>query len=43
MEGLRVTKNVKEIKLEGVWDELKSKPETITHKITENNSSFHVK
>ena len=42
MEGLRVTKNVKEIKLEGVWDELKSKPET-THKISENNSSFHVK
>ena len=46
MKGLTVTKNVKFIKFEGVWDELESKtkfPETITHKITETNSSFHVK
>ena len=45
MKGFRVTKNVKEIKLEGVWGELESKkkiPETITHKISETNSSFHV-
>ena len=46
MKGLRVAKNVKEIKFEGVWDELESKkkfPKTITHKIFETNSSFHVK
>ena len=45
---LRVTKFVKEIKLEGVWGELQSKktkqfPETIIHKIFEINSSFPVK
>ena len=40
-----VTKNVKAIKFEGVWDDLESKkfPQTATHKIFENNSSFHVK
>ena len=46
MKGLRVTKIVKEVKFEGVWGELESKkmfPETITHKIFETNSSFHVK
>ena len=46
MKGLRVTKNVKEIKFEGVWGELESKrkfPEIVTHKIFEINSSFHVK
>ena len=45
MNGLRVTKIVKEIKFEGVWGELKAKklfPETIIHKIFETNSSFHV-
>ena len=46
MKGLRFTKNVKEIKFEGVWSELESKrspPETITHKTFETNASFHVK
>ena len=45
MKDLRVTKNVKEIKFEGVWGELESKkcPETITHKIFKTNSCFHVK
>ena len=47
MKGLRVTKNVKEIKFEGVYGELESKkkkfPENITHKIFETNFSFHVK
>ena len=46
MKGLRVTKNVEEIKFEGVRDELESKkkfPDTINHKISETNSSFHVK
>ena len=47
MKGLRVTNNVKEIKFEGVWDELESKkkkfPETITHKISETNCSFYMK
>ena len=46
MKDLRVTKNVKEIKFEGVWRDLDSKklfPEKITHKIFETNSSFHVK
>ena len=41
---LRVTKNVKAIKFKGVWLEYDKKfPETITHKIFETNSSFHVK
>ena len=41
MKGLRVTRNVKEIKFEGVRGELESKkfPDTITHKISETNSS----
>ena len=45
MKGLQVTKNVKEIKFEGVWGKLESKkfPETVTRKIFETNSSFHVK
>ena len=46
MKGLTVTKIVKKIKFEGVWGELESKkrfPETISHKIFETNSSFHVK
>ena len=46
MKGLRVTKNVKELKFQGVSGELESKkkfPETITDKIFETNSSFHVK
>ena len=45
MKGLRVTKNVEEIKFEWVWKELESKkfPEAITHKIFERNSSFRVK
>ena len=53
MKGLEVTKNIKEIKFEGVWDELESKnfPETVTQvsqivsniSIFETNSSFHVK
>ena len=45
MKGLRVTKSVKEIRFEGVWGELESKnfPETITHKASVTNSSFHVK
>ena len=46
MKGLRVTKNVRAIKFDGVWAELESKkkfPETITHKIFETNSSFDVK
>ena len=46
MKNLRVTKSVKEIMFKEVWGELESKkkfPETITHKISEANSSFHVK
>ena len=46
MKGLRVTKNVKEIKFEGVWGKLESKkrfPETITHKIFDTNSGFRMK
>ena len=46
MESFRVTKNDKEIRFEGVWGELESKkkfPETITHKISQTNSSFCVK
>ena len=46
MKGSGVTKIVKEIKYEGVWDELEAKkvfPETIISKTFETNSSFHVK
>ena len=46
MKCLRVIKNVKEIKFEGVWGELRVKkefPETITRKIYETNTSFHMK
>ena len=45
MKGRRVTKNVKEIKFQGVWVSLNKKkfPETTTHKIFETNSSFHMK
>ena len=45
MKGLRLTENVKEIKFEGVWGELKSKKVSRdnTHKIFETNSTFHVK
>ena len=45
MQGLKIIKNIKENKFEGVWGELDSKknfPETITHKIFETNSSFCV-
>ena len=36
---------VKEIKFEGVWDELEQKmfPERITHKKSETSSGFYVK
>ena len=46
MKAHRVTKNVKEIKTEGTWDELQLKkifPETITQKISETNPSLYVK
>ena len=46
MKDLRVIKNVKENRFEGVWGELELKkklPETITDKIFETSSSFHVK
>ena len=44
VKGLRVTKNIKEIKFEGVWGELELKKcFQRTHKIFETNSSFHVK
>ena len=46
MKSLRVTKNVKEIKFERIWGDFESKkmfPETITFKIFETKSSFHVK
>ena len=46
MKGLRVTKNVKAIKFEGVSNELQSKRkllETTPQKIIETNSSFHGK
>ena len=46
MKGFRVTKIVKAIKFEGVWDELEAKkmfPETFIHKIFETSFSFHVK
>ena len=50
MKSLRVTKNFKEIKFEGVKETKLKKnrikkrfPETITHKISEPNSSFRDK
>ena len=46
MKGLRVAKNVKEIKSEEVWSKLEQKTkflEIITHEIFETNSNFHVK
>ena len=46
MKGLAVTTNAKAIKFRWVWDELELKkgfPETISHKISETNSSFRVK
>ena len=46
MRGLSVTKNLKEIKFEGVWGQLESKKGfsgTIAYKLIETNSSFHVK
>ena len=45
MKGLRVTKIVKKIRLKrpGVVRIKIKSPETITHKIFETNSSFHVK
>ena len=38
--------SVKEVKFEGVWGDSEPKkkfPETISHKISEGNPSFHVK
>ena len=46
MKGLRVTNIIKEIKFEEVWGELESKKrfsKTISHKVFETSSSFHVK
>ena len=46
MNGLRVTKNIKEIKFEAMWGPVRTKklsPETITYAISETNSIFHVK
>ena len=46
MKCLQVTKNVKEFKFEGVSGELEAKTmflETIIHKISETDSSFHAK
>ena len=46
VKGLRVTKNVKEIKFEGVWGELKSKkmiPDTKNYETSKTNSSFYAK
>ena len=46
MKGLTVTKNVKEIKFEGVWGELESKKgfqRQSYYKIFESNPSYHVK
>ena len=45
MKDFRVTKNVKEIKFEGVLGELEKKlfSDAITYKISESNSRFHVK
>ena len=43
MQGLRVTKIVKQIKCEESWDELEAKkmfPEAMIHKLFETNSSF---
>ena len=47
MKGLRVTKNVKEIKFKGVWGgggvRIKKRfPEIITYKVFETNSGFGV-
>ena len=46
MKDFRVTKIVKQIKFEEVWDELdpnKMLPKTTIHEIFETSSSFHVK
>ena len=45
VKGITVTKNINKINLERAWGQLQSKKflETITHKISETNSSFHVK
>ena len=44
MKVLRVTKIVKKLKLEGVWDDLESKKDSRdSHRISEINSSFLVK
>ena len=46
MKSLSVSEIRKKIPFEGVWYELESKkgfPETISYKISETNSSFHVK
>ena len=46
MKGPRVANKVKEIEFEEVWGESESKKMflgTITHKISEIKSSFHVK
>ena len=46
MKRLRIFRFVKEIKFEGVWDELEAKKmfsETIIHKLFETNSSLNVK
>ena len=46
VKGLRFTKIVKQIKLEGVLGQVRSKkmfPETIIHRVIETNSSSHVK
>ena len=46
MKRLRGTNNVKEIKIKGIWGQVRIKklfPETITHKVTETNSTFHMK
>ena len=46
MKGHRATKNAKEIIFEAVRDEVKSKkkfPDTITDKLSERNSTLHVK
>ena len=43
---MRATENVREINSESVWGVLHLKkkfPETITHKISETNSGFHIK
>ena len=45
VKSLRVTKILKKIKYEGVWDQLETKrfANTISYKIFETDSSFHVK